>query len=358
MNMMLDSFVAAEYHFKKALPLLEKFGTKRQLATLNGNWGAMFLLQNKMNQAIPYIQKSIAIHEEGNNYLGSSKGKNNLAEIYRQLGKTDLAIKTFEECIELNDKHNFPDNKVNNYLGLHHAYVDQKNYKVALAYIEKHELLKDSLIGKKTQQKIATLELQFNNAEKELALEKNRVQLFATQTSLERTLTIVAFLCLIGGIGLWLWYSQNQRTKLQLIDNRENLTRLTRILIEKNTLLNNLAQKEAVLAIQKENTLEEEQEEELNLYNHRILTNEDWAAFKVYFEKTYPNYLARLRTAHPRLTEAQERLFLFLKLNLTRQEIANILGITVESVKKTRTRLRKRLELNSKDSLEEYVQAF
>ena len=80
--------------------------------------------------------------------------------------------------------------------------------------------------------------------------------------------------------------------------------------------------------------------------------------FKIYFEKVYPDYLLRLRNAYPSLTEAEERLFLFIKLKLTNKEASAILGISADSVKKTRTRLRKRLVLTDKADLDEFVRVF
>ena len=97
---------------------------------------------------------------------------------------------------------------------------------------------------------------------------------------------------------------------------------------------------------------------ENQLYNQRILTNEDWTAFKMSFEKAYPGYLIRLRNKFAYLTEAEERLFIFIKLNLKSKEIAAILGISADSVKKTRSRLRKRLELPEETDLDEFVLAF
>lgn len=97
---------------------------------------------------------------------------------------------------------------------------------------------------------------------------------------------------------------------------------------------------------------------EKNIYDQRILTAADWSAFKIYFEKAYPGYLLRLRNAYPSLTEAEERLFLFIKLKLTNKEAAAILGISADSVKKTRTRLRKRLELDEGVDLDAYVKRF
>lgn len=71
-----------------------------------------------------------------------------------------------------------------------------------------------------------------------------------------------------------------------------------------------------------------------------------------------PGYIQRLRTVNYELSEAEERLFLLLKLNLKRKEIAGILGISPDSVKKTRTRLRKRLILSANESLEDYIRNF
>jgi DNA-binding CsgD family transcriptional regulator len=97
---------------------------------------------------------------------------------------------------------------------------------------------------------------------------------------------------------------------------------------------------------------------EINLYNQHILTPADWLAFKIYFEKAYPGYLFRLRNAFPAISEAEERLFLFIKLKLANKEAAAILGISVDSVRKTRTRLRKRMEISQEVNLEEYIARF
>jgi DNA-binding CsgD family transcriptional regulator len=97
---------------------------------------------------------------------------------------------------------------------------------------------------------------------------------------------------------------------------------------------------------------------EIASYNKRILTNSDWQSFKDYFEKVHPNFNAKLRKEFPTITESEERLFLLVKLNLRTKEIASILGISNDSVKKNRNRLRKRLSLNADQDLVEYVHNF
>ncbi|MEZ4933945.1 MAG: helix-turn-helix transcriptional regulator [Saprospiraceae bacterium] len=83
-----------------------------------------------------------------------------------------------------------------------------------------------------------------------------------------------------------------------------------------------------------------------------------WSAFKDYFGKAHRGFLHLLRSQYPDLTDAEERLFLFIKLNLSTKEIAVILGIAVSSVKKTRYRLRKRLGLEEGVDLQEFILSF
>lgn len=147
---------------------------------------------------------------------------------------------------------------------------------------------------------------------------------------------------------------QSRRNKLELAQNQKNLNQLTQILIKKNSQLSNMEEELATLKEIEEKPSDFEQ----NLYNQKILTTEDWNAFKVYFEKSYPGLLSKIRDAFPTLTEAEERLFLFIKLNLTRKEAASILGITSDTVKKTRYRLRKKLELDEGVSLDDFVRSF
>lgn len=78
----------------------------------------------------------------------------------------------------------------------------------------------------------------------------------------------------------------------------------------------------------------------------------------MHFEKVYPGYVIRLRTLLPSLNEAEERLFIFIKLRLNTKETSSILGISTDSVKKARNRLRKRLELSQDVELARYVSNF
>ena len=93
------------------------------------------------------------------------------------------------------------------------------------------------------------------------------------------------------------------------------------------------------------------------LYRFKILTEEDWLQYKQLFDKVYPGFINQLRTMFPGLAAGEERQVMFTKLNMNSKECANMLGITVDSVKKNRYRLKKKFSLSKADDLNDYVRS-
>lgn len=73
-----------------------------------------------------------------------------------------------------------------------------------------------------------------------------------------------------------------------------------------------------------------------------LLTDEQWTDFKELFEQVFPSFFSNLTKKYPDLTAAEERIVALEKLNLTDRLKGNMLGISADSVKKTRYRLRKK----------------
>lgn len=353
----LGNYEKAKTYFDLAMPLIEAFGDESHLSAALSNFGIMLAHQDRPDEAIPYYKRSISINQKLSSYKEMAQGLNNLGDAYLRLKRYDLAIGTFDRCIEINKKFNLSENLITNYQGMHEAYTGMGDSITGNEFLVAHFLIKDSIIGAETQTEIADLQAKYERQEKELALQKSQTELDAAQQSLERRTIFILLMLLLVGFGVWRWRIKSVQAKRELAQNQENLRNLTQLLLKKNSQLTALEEK-AAKELNQSHTSSNLNSLENNLYNQRILTDEDWEAFKVYFEKTYPGYLYRLRSQWTNITEAEERLFLFIKLNLNRKETAAILGISVDSVKKTRYRLRKRLELSENSSLEEYIRTF
>ena len=352
----VDSYEKAHDYYHLALPLVEKFGSAVQLATTLNNYANLLSTEGDPNKGIPYLKRALEIIRKAGDKRKESIYLNNLASAYRQLKKYDEALAMFNQCVRINLENNWPENLITNYSGMSIIYENTGDFQQAFSYLQKYHALRDSIIGIEMQGTIADLTAKHKSQEKELELQKSKVALGLSQSRLERGALLFLFSMLLAAFGFWRWRIQTHQSKREQLKNKENLKTLTSILLEKNAQI--IALETQISARLPDNFATQSVDFEENLYNQRILTDADWSEFKIYYEKAYPGYLQRLRTAFPALTDAEERLFLFIKLNLTTKEAATILGISADSVKKTRYRLRKRLELDEATDLDAYIRNF
>ncbi|MFT3795835.1 helix-turn-helix transcriptional regulator [Flavobacterium sp.] len=83
--------------------------------------------------------------------------------------------------------------------------------------------------------------------------------------------------------------------------------------------------------------------------------NKIWDDFKLYFEKTNPNFLLSLIEKHPKLTPKDLKYCCYLKMNMSNDDIRNLLGINQESVRTHKYRLKKKMALDPDLDLQFYV---
>jgi tetratricopeptide (TPR) repeat protein len=86
-----------------------------------------------------------------------------------------------------------------------------------------------------------------------------------------------------------------------------------------------------------------------------ILTEKDWDNFKETFGSVYPGFFTKLKNDFPDITNAELRMCALIKLNFSIKHAASMLGISQDSVHKTRYRLRKRFGDNNAGSIEEFI---
>lgn len=365
-----DNYPLARKYFYQALPLLERYGKQKNMQTANANFGLLLIQEGNSAEAIPYLRKAKSLASELGAKRSIGKAMNNLSVALEETGQYELALSGYLEAVHFNGENGFPDNIVQNYAGLRDVYRKMGDHESAYDYQQKHLLLRDSLIGSSTKLEIARLEENFRLAEQQLKIEAAEKQSLRSQRRVERIGMVLGVLVLAGMLAFWLWRKQVKDTQVKMTESRGNLKTLTRLLTEKNAALLKLKQENIKRDTRPPSLPENDSadgsklggsdtaDDLADIHHQTILTLEDWTAFKVQFARSNPRFLERLRKGFPALTEAEERLFLLLKLNLTSKEIADVLGISPGGVKKTRSRLRKRLGLDPKDSLKEFVLSF
>lgn len=346
----------ADSFYTLSIPLLTKFGTAKSLATLYNNHAIMLGERGKHMSSIEYYNKAIISYASINDSFSVAIAKHNLASAYRESGQFTKALKMIEEVISNNRITGNHDNLYKNYQNLSAVYDSLKDYKSALMYFSFYHELRDSLLGIDKQKEIEDLNIRYEMEKKDAIIAKNETELYKTkQKNLTRIILFLTtlILSLIGGIALYL---RNTKLKNKLYSSEEKANILENI---------NITKSDKILQLEAEITKFKMDNPHLNNLilpslpsNLSILTNNDWIVFKEYFHAINPNYIQRMRSEHPTLTEAEERLFMLLKLKFNNKEIATILGIANDSVKKTRSRLRKKLDLDSELNLDNFIEKF
>jgi DNA-binding CsgD family transcriptional regulator len=86
--------------------------------------------------------------------------------------------------------------------------------------------------------------------------------------------------------------------------------------------------------------------------------NEGWERFASHFDEINNNLLKNLKTHHPKLTNTDLKLCAYLELNLSSKEIAQLMNISVRGVEIGRYRLRKKLGINTEQSVQDFLEAY
>ena len=164
---------------------------------------------------------------------------------------------------------------------------------------------------------------------------------------------------LLSGLVVILWIKrmmlkrQTDQEKLALAE--AELKRYTNSLLEKNELIQTFRDELDKIRTEDNLQLQDRSATISTLMHANILTDDDWREFRRLFDVVYPGFLVRLKEKINDLTPAETRILALTKLQLPGKDMADMLGISPDSIKKTRYRLRKKINLPEEGTLEELV---
>jgi tetratricopeptide (TPR) repeat protein len=128
--------------------------------------------------------------------------------------------------------------------------------------------------------------------------------------------------------------------------HQTSLDNFTQSLLEKNSIIEALKTEmsvERTPSVKTAYSIEEKDNMLSQLTQATILTEEQWRNFRQKFERVHDGFFQKFGQTVPDATESEYRLAALTKLEMTNNEIASMLGISPDSVIKTRYRLRKKL---------------
>jgi len=148
--------------------------------------------------------------------------------------------------------------------------------------------------------------------------------------------------------------------KKMLETKDQELTESALYLVKSNQFNINITKNLKILSqfINKENAPAQEfLEDTIKELNNRI--NEDsWYRFNLSFSKVHKEFDKNLISKYPELTATDLKICAFVRLGMNNKDIASVLHQSPDSVKVSRSRLRKKLALNKTINLESFLANF
>jgi FixJ family two-component response regulator len=89
-----------------------------------------------------------------------------------------------------------------------------------------------------------------------------------------------------------------------------------------------------------------------------MTSDEDWKTFETHFDQAHQDFINRLKSTYPHLTQSDLKLCAYLRLNISSKEIAHLLNISLRGVEVRRYRLRKRINISTEENLYEFLLKF
>jgi len=151
---------------------------------------------------------------------------------------------------------------------------------------------------------------------------------------------------------------QNEQLKQKRLSDElrfktEELTNSTLRAVHKNNLLVEI--KEDFISEGKKNIeLKKFLDQIVEKIDDSLAIDTEWKQFYSIFKQVHPSFIPSLKKENPALTDRELRLCALIKLNFPSQQIATLFGISLNSIKVARHRLRKKLKIEEGMSFEDF----
>lgn len=361
------NYIDALDAYTKAKQAGEAIGYQFIIATVSNNMGKVYTQMKQFEKAAQSIDEGMALAKKYASLNNLAEGHSTKGNLFFESKRYIEAINQYSKAIGISDSIQAKEILAKVYGERALAYEKNGNIFAALTDFKNHKQLNDSIFSEKSANEIERLKIVYDTEkkEKEIALQARDIANLEekeAKANAQRLVLGISLLSLlmIGGFAFYGVRQKNKREKAEKekLNNairfkEKELTTHALHLAHKNEVLLNL--KKQVTELKNTNSNTRSYQNIINNINLDINSDGSWEQFKNYFEDVHRDFNAKVIRTYPEVSTNDLRLMALLKMNLSSKEIANILNISVEGVKKARYRLRKKLALETEDSLEELV---
>lgn len=143
--------------------------------------------------------------------------------------------------------------------------------------------------------------------------------------------------------------------ELEKEKTESELEKLTFYTVNRNRVLINLKNRMLGLSAKAKEAVKKGLTIMIDEIDKEIADDKEWKYLEPRLDKFYNLFISRLREKHPDLSLSEIKVATYVRMNLTSKEIAEFMHKTTRAVENDRYRLRKKINLDSNQSLKEYL---
>lgn len=379
---------SARIYQQKALVYYHKAGDSAGMAKIYENMGSIFEDLAQFDSARICFEKALSLNRLHNNEIAQIEILNNLGDVNRKTGRYREGLIYTRQALDLAERTASQYHLASAYRDVARTFELLKQFDSAYRYNERSRELIEVIYSSANNQQITLLETiyeveQKNNQIAQLASEKRINTILVIGGSL-----VVLLLAILGAAVI---SRQRMKIKAEKAVNEQNRNtyetgkelmqaELRNKYLEEEKLKNTLEVRSKELSahtihlIQKNQLLEElrgalneivnddkrDQKKQLKQLIQKISINftQDsyWDDFRAIFDQVHQTFFANLKRYSDSLTPAELKLVALMRMNLSSLDIATLLGISQDSLRVARYRLRKKLGLAEGESLTAFIQ--
>jgi len=350
---------SAFVYYNQALQLAMQIRDTVWTGIVSGNMGQVFYTQGKYDTAYKLLMKDYNASNEKGYYDNAANSLQWAARTELALGNKTAALVKAREAFQLLKI--WPDGNYlrNTYYTATQIFREMGSYDSAFFYNNLWSRINDSLEKVVVTSSLAISKARLNDETSRYniqSLNKEKRSQLLLRNIIIASIIVLAFIIVLTvnrqRLQEKLKTEKAEQEKLRMEQEvasaKDQLKMFTENIVEKTNLIEKLeTQIKGKEATSEQHIIISE------LSHQTILTEDDWNQFKSLFEKIYPAFFINLKEKFPDITLAEQRMAALTRLQLTPKQMASMLGISVDSVHKTRQRLRQRLRINPESSLEE-----
>jgi tetratricopeptide (TPR) repeat protein len=249
------------------------------------------------------------------------------------------------------------------------VYMTIDDYQLALEHFKSFKLVNDSIFNINKSDLVLNLQEKYETAQREKEINELKAEAEISELK-RRSIVIVLIIVIIAAIliinreirrrkkakalhavELKLNELEKQRLADELAFKKRELTALALQIAQKNEMFKEL--KNDLVATDSEDKINYRQ-----LYKKLDLekqVDKSWEQFIRAFTETNASFFKELTKQYPEMTKSELRLCALLKMKLSSKDIASILNISDQGIKKARYRLRKKMGMDTQDNLESAI---